>query len=210
MRRGAKLINVMVVSASWHWRSAITHELAGKRGVNLVAACTDVAQALHVLGECRVDVALVDEAVGDQSGLQLARVASARGCTVATALIVASRSAWTVEQGRAAGVRGFVHRDDLTDGQDVADVVLTLAAGGRVVTPHAEPDTCRSRGLTSSEREIVRCLEEGMGTDDIATHMSLGRQTVRNYIRRIGMKWGVSGRVEIVAYASRSRELVAA
>lgn len=204
------MINVLVVSSSWQWRSAIIHELAGRRRANVVAACAGVAEALRVLEGRRVDVALVDEALGDQSGLQLARVAAARGCTVATALVVATRSAWTVEQGRAAGVRGFVHRDDLADGQDVADVVITLASGGRVITPHAEPDTCRSRGLTSSEREIVRCLSEGMGTVDIAEHMSLGRQTVRNYIRRIGMKWGVSGRVEIVAHASRAQDPVAA
>ena len=57
--------------------------------------------------------------------------------------------------------------------------------------------------LTTREQQVVRLVAEGMGNRDIALHMQLSENTVKNYLFRIFEKLGFSNRVELVLYATR-------
>jgi DNA-binding CsgD family transcriptional regulator len=55
--------------------------------------------------------------------------------------------------------------------------------------------------LSARELDIMACLEEGLGTDAIATQLRIKHHTVRNHIAHIMVKLGASSRMEIVAIA---------
>jgi two-component system, NarL family, nitrate/nitrite response regulator NarL len=56
--------------------------------------------------------------------------------------------------------------------------------------------------LTAREKLVISCLvQEGWRNRDIAQHMSITEQTVKNHLRSIYDKVGVSDRVELVLYA---------
>jgi len=55
--------------------------------------------------------------------------------------------------------------------------------------------------LTARERDVVRCLTEGLSNREIAHRLKLTEHTVKNYLFRIFDKLGVSSRVEVVLYA---------
>jgi DNA-binding NarL/FixJ family response regulator len=52
---------------------------------------------------------------------------------------------------------------------------------------------------------VLRLLERGRSTEQIAEELGLSRQTVRNHIRRLLHALGVSSRLEAVAAARRTR-----
>jgi PAS domain S-box-containing protein len=67
--------------------------------------------------------------------------------------------------------------------------------------PHSHPEL----HLTPRQAEVLRLLELGHSTAQIAEELGLSRQTVRNHISRLLRALEVSSRLEAVALARRSR-----
>src|SRR5262245_31263147 len=67
--------------------------------------------------------------------------------------------------------------------------------------PHVDPEL----RLTPRQAEVLRLLERGRSTAQIADELGLSRQTVRNHVRRLLNALGASSRLEAVAAARRAR-----
>lgn len=59
--------------------------------------------------------------------------------------------------------------------------------------------------LTRREKSIMGCLLQGWRNREIAQHLSITEQTVKNHLRTIFDKVGVSDRLELVLYAIHHR-----
>jgi DNA-binding NarL/FixJ family response regulator len=59
--------------------------------------------------------------------------------------------------------------------------------------------------LTRREKSIIGCLLQGWRNREIAEHLSITEQTVKNHLRTIFDKVGVSDRLELVLYAIHHR-----
>ena len=59
--------------------------------------------------------------------------------------------------------------------------------------------------LTRRQAEVLRLLEAGRSTPQIAEELHLSRETVRNHVRHILQALGVHSRLEAVALARRGR-----
>lgn len=59
--------------------------------------------------------------------------------------------------------------------------------------------------LTPREKTIISCLTQGWRNRDIAAHLRITEQTVKNHLRSIYDKVGVSDRLELVLYAIHRR-----
>jgi len=57
------------------------------------------------------------------------------------------------------------------------------------------------QALTPRQAEVLRLLEHGRSTDQIAEELHLSRETVRNHIRHVLQALGVHSRLEAVALA---------
>jgi PAS domain S-box-containing protein len=76
---------------------------------------------------------------------------------------------------------------------------------GQVSDVLEEPHTHPELHLTPRQAEVLRLLERGRSTEQIAEELGLSRQTVRNHIRRLLRALGASSRLEAVAAARRAR-----
>ncbi|HZP02235.1 MAG TPA: response regulator transcription factor [Terriglobia bacterium] len=78
------------------------------------------------------------------------------------------------------------------------------SAGETPLRPH--PRTVRPADtLTRREKTIVSCLMQGWRNKEIADQLSITEQTVKNHLRTIFDKVGVSDRLELVLYAIHQR-----
>ena len=59
--------------------------------------------------------------------------------------------------------------------------------------------------LTFREKTIISYLMQGWRNREISTHLSISEQTVKNHLRTIYDKVGVSDRLELVLYAIHQR-----
>lgn len=64
-----------------------------------------------------------------------------------------------------------------------------------------KPDLRPVDTLTRREKTIISCLTQGWRNKDVARHLTISEQTVKNHLRSIYDKVGVSDRLELVLYA---------
>ena len=83
----------------------------------------------------------------------------------------------------------------LTNGERVVGV-FGLLQGGPDHSPATPPPH-----LTPRQVEVLRCLEQGRSTKQIAAELHLSPETVRNHVRRLFRALGVNSRLEAVAAA---------
>ena len=86
----------------------------------------------------------------------------------------------------------------LTDGERVVGVfgLLSGAADDEPSTPPAH--------LTPRQAEVLRLLEQGRSTKQIAQELHLSAETVKNHVRNLLRALGVNSRLEAVAAVRRS------
>jgi len=113
----------------------------------------------------------------------------------------------------ALGVTGLI--DDDGTPSDVAEAVLTLAAGGAVLPPDVVAAVAtdwrrtRRRGagddrtaeLTGRERDVLGAVADGLSTKAVAHHLGISVKTVESHKTRIFAKLGVRSQAEAVAVA---------
>jgi PAS domain S-box-containing protein len=83
----------------------------------------------------------------------------------------------------------------LMSGERVVGVFGLLAGGVEDTAPEPHPH------LTSRQVEVLRLLEQGRSTKQIAVELQLSPETVRNHIRGLLRGLGVRSRLEAVAAA---------
>jgi PAS domain S-box-containing protein len=99
--------------------------------------------------------------------------------------------------------------DEAGDRQAVEISSVPLVEGGRVIgvfgqVVHTEgPAPPPHPQLTARQAEILRMLEHGRSTRQIASELHLSTETVRNHVRHVLRALGVHSRLEAVALARR-------
>jgi PAS domain S-box-containing protein len=99
------------------------------------------------------------------------------------------------------------------DGERIAVEICSvrLTRGHRVIgvfgqlIHEAEPAAIPHPHLTTRQGEILRLLEHGRSTRQIADELHLSPETVRNHVRHVLRALGVHSRLEAVAMARRER-----
>jgi DNA-binding NarL/FixJ family response regulator len=109
------------------------------------------------------------------------------------------------------GARGYILQD--ASAMDVVSAIRAVAEGNAVCPPHyaqvlfdfvamqtAELPNSRRRaqwGLTRREQQLIPLIGRGLSNKEIANHLSLSEQTVKNHVHRILRKVGVSDRLSV-------------
>lgn len=113
------------------------------------------------------------------------------------------------------GVSGVVARS--APPETLVETVRNVTNGGKSIRspkggPHQGPIRSQSNTqarpvdtLTSRERTIITCLMQGWRNREIAQHLTITEQTVKNHLRSIYDKVGVSDRLELALYAIHKR-----
>lgn len=92
-----------------------------------------------------------------------------------------------------AGVWLLVH-GSMLEGSDQLALIIEPAKAADVA-----PLIVEAYGLTQRELEVTRAISRGLGTSQIAAALHLSPHTVRDYVKSIFEKVGVSSRGELVA-----------
>ena len=74
---------------------------------------------------------------------------------------------------------------------------------GQLVGELEEPPAAPHPDLTPRQAEVLRLLEHGRSTRQIADELHLTTETVRNHVRNVLRTLGVHSRIEAVAAARR-------
>ena len=141
--------------------------------------------------------------VGDVRGRQFTSVVVPEDTRRARE-VFASRLLGT-DQGKDASV-ALVDSDGGRVSVEVSSVPLThgdrvVGVFGQVSDVVEEPQSHPELHLTPRQAEVLRLLERGRSTPEMADELHLSRQTVRNHVRHLLHAVGARSRLEAVAIA---------
>lgn len=173
---------------------------------SVVGVCADRAEAMEILGQSSVDVALVDLRLGGEDGTVLIRDIRARWPDTAVLVVSGASDADNVRRAMDAGCHGY-----LLKGQPMDELIAGIEAvsrGERAFAPDVR-EFVRSRSdlpaLSAREIELLRLLVAGATTSEIAGNLYISGHTVRNHVKNVLTKLGAHSRAEAVAIALRRR-----
>ncbi|MGA7524211.1 MAG: response regulator transcription factor [Acidobacteriaceae bacterium] len=131
--------------------------------------------------------------------------------------IVIAENGESVQPWFSAGVNGAAHRN--VTGPALIDCVRHVGQGDRQVratgidTPGQEEDSVGTRvrdRLTPKELKIVALIVQGCKNKEIAVRLCTTEQVIKNYLRSIYDKTGVSDRLELALFTIHHRMLAEA
>lgn len=194
------MITVLLADDEGMIRSALASLLRLEDDIDVVAECSDGAEALAVAQRLKPDVCLLDLEMPHLDGVE---VAEALRRTVVTRCIVVTRHArpGVLRRALASGVAGFLPKS--RPAGEVADVIRRVAAGARYVDPEVAADALSDERspLTDRELDVLRAGRRGETTRQIAASLALAPGTVRNHVSAVLAKLGVGTRQQAVVLA---------
>jgi DNA-binding NarL/FixJ family response regulator len=186
---------------------AISRFLGSGTEIDVVGLAADGAEAFAKIEALRPDVALIDVAMPQLNGVEIARRLLEDGVETGVILYSGHGERALVLEALDAGARGFVLKGGPLS--DLPRAVRIVAGGGTFVDAElagiltrAEPPT-QLRNLTQREREVLRLLAHGMRNDEVAQRLSISPLTVGTHVKHVMEKLQADTRTEAVAKALR-------
>lgn len=202
---------VVIVDDHAMVRESIGMALGRAPELEVVGSAASVREGEALVLDLSPDVAVLDYALPDGTGIDLATAVHEMEPPVRTIILTANEGVQAAAEAVAAGCSGFVRKsadlDDLADGvlrvhcgEALFDAQTLSAAIGWLNRPKAAPV-----GLTGRELDVLRCLAEGRTTVEISELLYLSHHTVRNHVRNILGKLDARSQLEAVVIASSMR-----
>src|SRR5579862_8673922 len=193
------------------FRAGAARVLALEEDMRIVAQCENEERLLSAVEALRGAVLVVSSGMN----LDLKDIAVRSWLAGSRIILVVENSEQTTEEVNAL-FDGVVTRD--ISGAMLVDCVRSVAQRQRfvqrsnVTTMHAADgvgDRVRDR-LTPKEMQIVALIVQGCKNKDIATQLGTKEQVIKNYLRSIYDKSGVSDRLELALFTIHHRALAEA
>ena len=176
--------------------------------VTKAARPDDALEAVRVV---QPDVCLLDANYPEGSGLDV--IPRIREVSAGTKVVIFSAdfSDDVVRRAIALGASGYVRKDrGLPQLVEAIDLAIS---GHMAIEPSALQRALRSGDpsehptwvlsfLTDREWQVLKCVSDGLSTEEIATELSVRRSTARTHVQNVLTKLGVHSRLQAAALVS--------
>jgi DNA-binding NarL/FixJ family response regulator len=194
------------------FRAGIAKVLASEEDFRVAAQCGDLARLILAVDTYRSSIAVFASALKPDVADLMTRVKAAGSRAIVIAENNEPSSTYT-----NLGVRGVVYRN--TTGAALVDCVHKVIHGLTCVqrpveaVQSEEEDFVGARvrdRLTPKEMKIVALIVQGCKNKEIAQRLGTTEQVIKNYLRSVYDKTGVSDRLELALFTIHHRILAAA
>jgi DNA-binding NarL/FixJ family response regulator len=193
------------------FRAGAARVLALEDDMRIAAQCEEIVKLLAAVDTIRGSVVMVASSMR----LDVKELLSRTRFAGSRAILVAENTERVAEE-MAASFDGILCRN--VSGNVLVDCVRRVAQGQRYVqrsnvTTMQTGDSVGTRArdrLTPKEMQIVALIVQGCKNKDIAMQLGTKEQVIKNYLRSIYDKTGVSDRLELALFTIHHRALAEA
>jgi two-component system, NarL family, response regulator DegU len=212
-------IRVMIVDDHPVFREGLVRVMEGADDIDVILEVADGEDALLKARELRPDVILMDVNLPSINGIQATREIKAVLPRVQIIVLTAYHDEEQLLQAERAGASAYfpkyvtpVELVDAVRRVSVGEQLLGETSAARVnLGGLAQPESAAGTSiedekfvpLSAREMEILQFVARGFSNKEIATELSISRQTVKNHMTAILRKLTVEDRTQAALYALR-------
>lgn len=220
---GTETIRLVVVEERSLLAAGVREVIHHEEGMEVVGEARSAAEAIPVVGEAAPDVILVNLASEEPDAAAAARHLRRRTPNSALILLGREDDDASIVEALEVGATGHV-----AEGAEPAELVATIRRVADGDDPlkdeiSSRPDLVErivdsfrqsidaegpASPLSPREVEILRLVSAGERNSEIADHLGISVQTVKNHVTTILQKLGAPNRTRAVTYAIRQGWLV--
>jgi DNA-binding NarL/FixJ family response regulator len=200
---------IVVVDDHGLFRSGLITLIDSMPFYQVVGEAESGEDALGVISDTDPDLVLIDVNMPGMGGIELVRALRETGDSLDLVMLTISRQEEDLLGAIRAGADGYILKnaepDELREmldavqaDQSVISPELTGAVFKVVRTGHLEDP---AEMLTPREKDVLRCLADGLTTAQTAEKLVISGNTVKTHVRHILEKLEVSNRAEAVSVA---------
>lgn len=206
---------VMIVDDAELFRAALAAAVK-EAGFDVVATAGDAMTAMTLAKEHEPDLILLDVLMPGMSGLEVVATIASDVPETSIVLLTSSESVEDLLAAIKAGARGYLTKDTPLD--VLVASLHDVVRGGAATSPAMEAKlfeivgqllrtrdvvSTRQPTLTGREIEILQLVSEGLTSREIADKLYISENTVKNHVRNVLEKTGLTSRHDAVRYAVR-------
>jgi DNA-binding NarL/FixJ family response regulator len=206
---------VMIVDDHPLFRTGLAVALRAEEDLDVIAEASNASDALSILADIAIDVAVIDILMPTVSGISLAADIHERAPRCAVLGLSVIDDPGLIADMLRAQASGYALKT-----QPVAEIVQAIRAvlgGIRYLPPTVSRDAVNAQlaasatrpleRLTRREREIFELLIRGHSNDEIASRLFIARRTVETHRHRIMNKLSAHSIVQMQRLAARYGDL---
>lgn len=198
---------VLIVDDHPLMRDGLVELISGETDVAVCGEADSAASALAAVDTLNPDIVVLDLTLGADDGVAL--VATIHERSPALPILVLSMHDETLYAERLLGLgaRGYVMKQEASEvflfalrkllgGEHYVRPELAARLFSRVSRAHSQANQ-----LTEREREVLRAIARGYGTQEIAKTLGMSAKTVDSHRRNMREKLGLASASDLVRYA---------
>jgi DNA-binding NarL/FixJ family response regulator len=214
-------IRVLIVDDHALFRRGLQMVLAQEDDIEVVGEAADGAEAITMAVEAAPDIVLMDVRMPRRGGIDATSTIKQSVPSAKIVMLTISDEEADLYDAIKAGAMGYLLKEISID--EVATAIRAVHGGQSLISPSMasklltefasmikktdDRPQIPTPKLTEREMEVLRLVAKGMANRDIAKHLYISENTVKNHIRNILEKLQLHSRMEAVVYAVREKLL---
>ncbi|HEY6835458.1 MAG TPA: response regulator transcription factor [Gaiellaceae bacterium] len=202
------MIRVLLAEDHGLVRAGLERLLSTVEDVEVVGAAADGAQAVELAAEATPDVILMDLSMPGMDGIEATRAIVAAHESVQVVVLTSLTDRERMLAALDAGAVGYLLKD--AEPRELIDGIRAAARGESPIAPKAARALLTARAereraeLSEREREVLRCVAEGMPNKLIARELGISEKTVKTHLTRVFQQIGVTDRTQAALWARQN------
>jgi DNA-binding NarL/FixJ family response regulator len=215
--QSARFVRVLVVDDHPLMREGLNQLLSGEPDFEICGEADSAATALTAVQRLQPDVVVLDLTLGSDDGLAVLRTLREQFPAVRVLVLSMHDEMLYAERLLAMGAHGYVMKQESPEvflaalrKVSAGEHFVTAAVGsrlfGKLARLREQGSTPGGDRLTGRERDVLREVGRGLGTQEIAAALGMSAKTVDSHRRNIREKLGLASPGDLVRYAVRWAE----
>ncbi|WP_370290402.1 response regulator [Nocardioides sp.] len=210
-------VRVVVVDDQELFRRGLTMLLGIEDGIEVIGEAGDGAEGVSLVAATAPDVVLLDVRMPKKSGIEACVAIKEQVPTAKIIMLTMSDDEADLYEAVKSGASGYLLKDSSIE--EVAQGIRVVADGQSLISPSmaaklidefktmSRPERTPGPALKLTEREleVLRLVARGLSNRDVAGHLAISENTVKNHVRNILEKLQLHSRMEAVMYAVRAK-----
>ncbi|MDQ6788076.1 MAG: response regulator transcription factor [Acidobacteriota bacterium] len=207
----SKEIKILIADDHPIFRRGLRAVVESDALLKVVAEVDNGADALSKIEEHEPDVAVLDINMPQADGLTVAKTIQEKNLPTVPVFLTMHADEAIFNAAIDADVKGFVIKDGAAN--DIVTCIKEVSSGRRFFSSALSEFLLNRRNannsplenLTASERRILRLLEGGKSTKEIAAELFVSPRTVDHHRANISAKLGLKGKNALLAFALNNK-----